>query len=327
MVIDQMIRHWNMEGLVTHIFVQNYEQKLERDFSRLVFGKEPLRIIRVPQITSASFAADESAMTTTKEVSERAYAHFTIDKTDKIVLAAKNAGKKSSLCPPPPIRLVDQMEGWPPEHVDSILSQLPRRGNLLIFGMDSSSPAWARTTNGKTIFLEKIKRNYKFTNNKKRRQQQQQQLCDENILKNVECYNIRYTTASSVGFDERALFRKPTNVWLREKWLAMTERRNNLPMIKLQGIQLDVIIISITRHQFATLQAIYTSYLLAKKKKKKNAVTHIFIRSYEEGSVIDKFAVSLFQKRPFIIVEHIHVDGTKKNTMRRLAHFVTGTED
>lgn len=282
-----------------HIFLQHYQRPYERDFSRTLFGKEPVHVLK----TTSSWNSSEISVA----AGEDEHAHFVLAASDPVVQQLPH-------CDPPPIRdpslFSDKV--WATAHLERIFEVLPRKGgNMLIWGVVESSPLFANaTTNGHIVFLE---------------DEGSTQLATEKVKLKGMLQRIKYTTENSASFTTEVLSQSP------EEWknaLSMKENPHHFPESLLFNIPWDVILVmgpnASGSHDPGKSQSLYMSQVLAENSHAKlsHPLTHVFVMNYE-NSFERTLSQKLFGGEPANVLSAKPAKLKNKPAIE-MAHFMVG---
>ena len=200
----------------------------------------------------------------------------------KIKEPTRAAGSNGNV--PPPGTQMGQKQ------IDSILRVLPKRGNLLVWGLGYDSPFWHKNTRGKVVFLES---NLEWFNNV------------TNAYPYLEAYKVTYTTNIVDSFYKY--------LHHRELWSDL-DLRSQLPEF-VQHIFWHVILVDAPKgfgDGPGRYQSIYTSSLLARKG------THIFVDDFERR-VEHEYSLNMLGQ-PVEVLERPEVEGVVVLNLQ--AHFI-----
>lgn len=302
-VANQTARARNDVGFAkhfTHVFVDDYDRKYEREFSKSVFAKEPINVLQL-NVTDAK--------------SSREHAHFVFHTDDRI---ARNI----PYCIPPPIRdaaFFPADSEWDAKQVRILLGVLPTAGNMLIWGLGPESIFWHRATQGRVVFLEDSTRILMKDN--------KTSFYDYFTVKypELEAYKVVFTTENNDEFYNR--FAGHPNEW---NSLEMNATVNALPDV-VRTIPWHVILVDAPLGCCdigpGRLQSIYMSKVLAESSQ--NAVvnsttdtapivTHVFVDDFER-KLEREFSKQVFDKSPISTI--------KRGKTSLCAHFALDKSD
>ena len=269
----------------THIFVDHYERRYEKEFSSRLFAKEPVDVL----------STDD----------QQEHAHFVIEKNDRV---AQNIPK----CTPPPVRDETRfsIKEWAPKHVKMIFDALPRKGNMLVWGIDKGSVHWHQATQGRVIFLDDLdnsKTDYEKIHAEHRK---------------LEIHRVHYSTLNTAALQNNLLGHP-------DKWecsLTMDESTHKLPKILFE-IPWDVILVAgpnaADNRDPGKFQSLFMTRTLANNSQKLGTgVSHVFVKNYERP-IDSKFSKEVYAGEPTSVVKD-KISVGKKNVPTEQAHFMLG---
>jgi hypothetical protein len=274
-----------------HVFVDDYQNKVEHQYSLQFFGREPFGVYNKSNETLryAHFAFGRNYNNNDSVLSMNKY-------LSKVVRSAGAVPQKTQM-------------GW--DQIRTILANLPMDGNLLVWGLGYDSPFWSRTTTGRVAFLEDGSFGTNLINGKR--------WFDLVIEKypNLEAYPINYTTKNTDEAFNR--FMQQNELWRKELNISA-----NIPTSILKT-RWDVILVDaplgFPGSGPGRYQSLYMARLLAEQNEFINSsITHVFVDDYER-KVEREFSQRVFERYP------IEVIGRKKRIdvpANEQAHFVFG---
>jgi len=304
---QQLVTHQMKDavGRQTHVFVDDYERSVERDFSYHVFGKEPYEVLK--RNAREGVTANEQA-------------HFIFREKDCIVTGmncffGSNRSRENRSTH---TTNVASLNTFPTERaqmglnqVETILTALPKDGNLLVWGLGHDSAFWDNATSGRVVFLEDD-----FP------QKKDGTLWYDEIMgqyPHLESYKVHYTTKNN-----EETYGKLVGGGGSQKHLKLESFPDSL-----RGVFWDVVIVDAPlgccNAGPGRYQSIYMTQQLVTHQMK-DAVgrqTHVFVDDYER-SVERDFSYHVFGKEPYEVLKRNAREGVTANEQ---AHFIFREKD
>jgi uncharacterized protein (TIGR01627 family) len=266
---------------LTHVFVDDFQRSLERDFSQQLFMKGPSKVLNH----------------TVPDKLNQTIAHFVFDESDRV---AQNI----TLCDPPLVRDTDYFPASSDIDVRvalAILSALPPDGNMLVWGIGPDSIFWHRATRGRVVFLLD---KYKLPMTDKANNGTSYFDYYKSKHPELEIHQVVFSTENNEKFKNQ-FYKKP------ELWpsLEMKESAHQFPTF-LHDIAWNVILVDdplgCCDAGPGRLQSLYMTRVLAYSSVQLQAnvtfsledpVTHVFVHDYER-TLENEFSQQFFNKMP-----------------------------
>lgn len=245
-----------------HIFLNHYERKYEKDFAPLLLDKEPQEVL----VTNNN---------------QQEVAHFVVDQNDRIT-------KDIPFCESPPIREESLFNDktWASRHISIIFEALPRKGNLLVWGVQDCK-AWQNVTYTTVVFLDDA--NAESTTSLK-------------SCRNATVHRLLYETKNTAVEGKKYIGKS-------DQWpsLKMQQDPNHFPEYLLE-IPWDVIVVDGPNFSLGAdpgkFQSLYMSSLLAQNSVEKlgHPLTHIFVRNFDQN-IVSEFSKQVFGRDPIRVID------------------------
>ena len=288
---DHTIASESTPDHTVHVFVDDYESKMEHQYSRQFFERDPIAVHYKHNATLT-------------------YAHFAFGRRyNKIeMLWGTNKYMSNVVRHKGAVPKETQM-GW--DQIRTILANLPTDGNLLVWGLGHDSRFWSRTTTGNVVFLEDGSFGTNLVNGKRWYDLVMEKFPD------LEAYAINYTTTNTE--EEFSRFMSDRALWALELNITST-----FPTSVLKT-RWDVIIVDAPLGYPGTgpgrYQSLFMTRLLAEQNEfTNNAITHVFVDDYER-KVEREFSQKVFDRSPVEVIGRKKRDNVPANEQ---AHFVFG---